>query len=215
MGVNNHHHQQPQQQVISTTSDDTTAPLDIDDQPNSTVINHYFSNEHLLPHINSQLSQIQDHMHTNLTSDQTPQIPNQSRDSNVIHRNSESADQSLDHSNIHNNLHTPIANQTNSLQNSSASANSTIAQDDEIIVNNRSSINMDAQVANNETQATQNTAPQSSAGQSGFRRGSLQLWQFLVALLHDPVNASCIAWTGRGMEFKLIEPEEVCKVECS
>lgn len=41
------------------------------------------------------------------------------------------------------------------------------------------------------------------------RRGSLQLWQFLVALLDDPANAPCIAWTGRGMEFKLIEPEEV------
>lgn len=43
------------------------------------------------------------------------------------------------------------------------------------------------------------------------RRGSLQLWQFLVALLDDPANAPCIAWTGRGMEFKLIEPEEVKK----
>lgn len=41
------------------------------------------------------------------------------------------------------------------------------------------------------------------------RRGSLQLWQFLVALLDDPQNAHFIAWTGRGMEFKLIEPEEV------
>ena len=41
------------------------------------------------------------------------------------------------------------------------------------------------------------------------RRGSLQLWQFLVALLDDPANATFIAWTGRGLEFKLIEPEEV------
>ena len=41
------------------------------------------------------------------------------------------------------------------------------------------------------------------------RRGSLQLWQFLVALLDDPSNAAFIAWTGRGLEFKLIEPEEV------
>ena len=41
------------------------------------------------------------------------------------------------------------------------------------------------------------------------RRGSLQLWQFLVALLDDPTNATFIAWTGRGLEFKLIEPEEV------
>lgn len=36
-----------------------------------------------------------------------------------------------------------------------------------------------------------------------------QLWQFLVALLDDPANAAFIAWTGRGLEFKLIEPEEV------
>lgn len=51
------------------------------------------------------------------------------------------------------------------------------------------------------------------AGSSGppqpQRRGALQLWQFLVTLLDDPNNASCIVWTGRGMEFKLVEPEEV------
>ncbi|XP_044011618.1 DNA-binding protein D-ETS-3-like isoform X2 [Aphidius gifuensis] len=50
-----------------------------------------------------------------------------------------------------------------------------------------------------------------AVGYQQQRRGSLQLWQFLVALLDDPVNASCIAWTGRGMEFKLIEPEEVAR----
>lgn len=49
-----------------------------------------------------------------------------------------------------------------------------------------------------------------TVGYQQQRRGSLQLWQFLVALLDDPANAPCIAWTGRGMEFKLIEPEEVC-----
>ncbi|KAM9710332.1 LOW QUALITY PROTEIN: ETS translocation variant 5a [Menidia menidia] len=43
------------------------------------------------------------------------------------------------------------------------------------------------------------------------RRGSLQLWQFLVTLLDDPNNGHFIAWTGRGMEFKLIEPEEVAR----
>ncbi|BES91016.1 Ets-domain [Nesidiocoris tenuis] len=43
------------------------------------------------------------------------------------------------------------------------------------------------------------------------RRGTLQLWQFLVALLDDPNNASCIVWTGRGLEFKLVEPEEVAR----
>ncbi|NXL17957.1 ETV4 protein, partial [Setophaga kirtlandii] len=44
------------------------------------------------------------------------------------------------------------------------------------------------------------------------RRGSLQLWQFLVALLDNPSNSHFIAWTGRGMEFKLIEPEEVARL---
>ncbi|XP_015665952.1 ETS translocation variant 4 [Protobothrops mucrosquamatus] len=44
------------------------------------------------------------------------------------------------------------------------------------------------------------------------RRGSLQLWQFLVTLLDDPSNSHFIAWTGRGMEFKLIEPEEVARL---
>ncbi|XP_059488976.1 ecdysone-induced protein 74EF-like [Neocloeon triangulifer] len=41
------------------------------------------------------------------------------------------------------------------------------------------------------------------------RKGSLQLWQFLVTLLEDPGNRSYIVWTGRGLEFKLIDAEEV------
>ncbi|XP_040473597.1 ETS translocation variant 4 isoform X2 [Falco naumanni] len=32
------------------------------------------------------------------------------------------------------------------------------------------------------------------------------------ALLDDPTNSHFIAWTGRGMEFKLIEPEEVARL---
>ncbi|KAL1022199.1 hypothetical protein UPYG_G00023440 [Umbra pygmaea] len=43
------------------------------------------------------------------------------------------------------------------------------------------------------------------------RRGSLQLWQFLVTLLDDQANRHFITWTGRGMEFKLIDPEEVAR----
>ena len=43
------------------------------------------------------------------------------------------------------------------------------------------------------------------------RHGALQLWQFLVSLLDDPANASCIQWTGRGLEFKLVDPEEVAR----
>lgn len=46
-------------------------------------------------------------------------------------------------------------------------------------------------------------------GCSSAGRGSLQLWQFLAALLRNPGNAPCIAWTGRGLEFKLTDPEEV------
>lgn len=41
------------------------------------------------------------------------------------------------------------------------------------------------------------------------RRGSLQLWQFLLTLLDNPANRHLIIWTGRNMEFKLIDPEEV------
>merc|ERR1711962_737733 len=48
-------------------------------------------------------------------------------------------------------------------------------------------------------------------GPTYHRRGSLQLWQFLLALLNDPANQAAIVWTGRGMEFKLIEPEEVAR----
>ncbi|XP_056633925.1 transcription factor ets-4-like [Diorhabda sublineata] len=52
----------------------------------------------------------------------------------------------------------------------------------------------------------------SNVSNSNGRRGSLQLWQFLVALLDAPdASAGCIAWTGKGMEFKLIEPEEVAR----
>uniref|UniRef100_UPI00358E0B10 ETS translocation variant 1-like n=1 Tax=Myxine glutinosa TaxID=7769 RepID=UPI00358E0B10 len=43
------------------------------------------------------------------------------------------------------------------------------------------------------------------------RRGSLQLWQFLLTLLDNPTNVHLIAWTGRGLEFKLLEPEEVAR----
>ncbi|KAL6115257.1 etv5 [Pungitius sinensis] len=44
------------------------------------------------------------------------------------------------------------------------------------------------------------------------RRGSLQLWQFLLTLLDNAANAHLIAWTGRNMEFKLVDPEEVARL---
>lgn len=43
------------------------------------------------------------------------------------------------------------------------------------------------------------------------RRGTLQLWQFLVALLSEKDCQQYIAWVGRGLEFKLIDPEEVAR----
>uniref|UniRef100_A0A8D0D0D1 ETS domain-containing protein n=1 Tax=Sander lucioperca TaxID=283035 RepID=A0A8D0D0D1_SANLU len=44
------------------------------------------------------------------------------------------------------------------------------------------------------------------------RRGSLQLWQFLLTLLDNPASGHLIVWTGRNMEFKLIDPEEVARL---
>ncbi|MGH0158895.1 UNVERIFIED_CONTAM: hypothetical protein FKN15_036449 [Acipenser sinensis] len=58
------------------------------------------------------------------------------------------------------------------------------------------------------------TSPCSSPGQVKQEAGCVfrELWQFLVALLDDPSNARFIVWTGRGMEFKLIKPEEVARL---
>ncbi|CAH8586478.1 unnamed protein product [Schistosoma rodhaini] len=44
------------------------------------------------------------------------------------------------------------------------------------------------------------------------RRGSLQLWQFLIALLDDKESQHLICWTGRKLEFKLNDPEEVARL---
>ncbi|CAK1547944.1 unnamed protein product [Leptosia nina] len=54
-----------------------------------------------------------------------------------------------------------------------------------------------------------NSSPQVTTTHTGGRRGALQLWQFLVSLLAE--GARCVAWTGRGLEFKLHEPEEVAR----
>ncbi|CAG4957554.1 unnamed protein product [Parnassius apollo] len=60
-------------------------------------------------------------------------------------------------------------------------------------------------------EAVSSTAEQPPWGDKmgGGRRGALQLWQFLVSLLAE--GARCVAWTGRGLEFKLHEPEEVAR----
>ncbi|KER24012.1 hypothetical protein T265_08221 [Opisthorchis viverrini] len=52
-----------------------------------------------------------------------------------------------------------------------------------------------------------------SAALANFHhRGSLQLWQFLVALLDDSKSQHLICWTGRTLEFKLNDPEEVARL---
>lgn len=39
--------------------------------------------------------------------------------------------------------------------------------------------------------------------------GPIQLWQFLLELLHDGARSSCIRWTGNNREFQLCDPKEV------
>ena len=41
--------------------------------------------------------------------------------------------------------------------------------------------------------------------------GPIQLWQFLLELLNDRENQSCISWTTREWEFNLNDPEEVAR----
>ncbi|XP_066591455.1 DNA-binding protein D-ETS-6-like [Prorops nasuta] len=54
----------------------------------------------------------------------------------------------------------------------------------------------------------------STAGTSGSGAvggGQVQLWQFLLELLSDSANSSCIAWEGSNGEFKLTDPDEVAR----
>ena len=41
--------------------------------------------------------------------------------------------------------------------------------------------------------------------------GQIQLWQFLLELLSDSANMSCIQWEGTNGEFKMVDPDEVAK----
>ncbi|CAG7833529.1 unnamed protein product [Allacma fusca] len=41
--------------------------------------------------------------------------------------------------------------------------------------------------------------------------GQIQLWQFLLELLSDTANATCITWDGHNGEFKLTDPDEVAR----
>ena len=41
--------------------------------------------------------------------------------------------------------------------------------------------------------------------------GQIQLWQFLLELLSDSSNSTCIQWEGTNGEFKLSDPDEVAR----
>ncbi|XP_035141559.1 ETS translocation variant 2 isoform X3 [Callithrix jacchus] len=43
-------------------------------------------------------------------------------------------------------------------------------------------------------------------------RGPIQLWQFLLELLHDGARSGCIRWTGNSREFQLCDPKEVARL---
>ncbi|XP_075849481.1 ETS translocation variant 2 isoform X1 [Microcebus murinus] len=44
------------------------------------------------------------------------------------------------------------------------------------------------------------------------QRGPIQLWQFLLELLHDGERSNCIRWTGNSREFQLCDPKEVARL---
>ncbi|XP_047368590.1 DNA-binding protein Ets97D-like isoform X2 [Vespa velutina] len=50
-----------------------------------------------------------------------------------------------------------------------------------------------------------------TGGSGAVGGGQVQLWQFLLELLSDSSNSSCIAWEGSNGEFKLTDPDEVAR----
>lgn len=50
-----------------------------------------------------------------------------------------------------------------------------------------------------------------SARLSNPGSGQIQLWQFLLELLSDPTNSTCITWEGTNGEFKMVDPDEVAR----
>nr|XP_039249540.1 uncharacterized protein LOC120327172 isoform X2 [Styela clava] len=50
-----------------------------------------------------------------------------------------------------------------------------------------------------------------SARLSNPGSGQIQLWQFLLELLSDPANSTCITWEGTNGEFKMVDPDEVAR----
>ena len=61
------------------------------------------------------------------------------------------------------------------------------------------------------TTSTPSTSATTGSQRTYHRRGTLQLWQFLVALLSEKECRPYISWIGRGLEFKLVDPEEVAR----
>ncbi|XP_033322796.1 protein c-ets-1-B isoform X1 [Megalopta genalis] len=50
-----------------------------------------------------------------------------------------------------------------------------------------------------------------AGGSGAVGGGQVQLWQFLLELLADSSNSTCIAWEGSNGEFKLTDPDEVAR----
>ncbi|XP_016417309.1 transcriptional regulator ERG isoform X1 [Sinocyclocheilus rhinocerous] len=48
-------------------------------------------------------------------------------------------------------------------------------------------------------------------GESQRCSGQIQLWQFLLELLSNSSNSSCITWEGTNGEFKMTDPDEVAR----
>jgi hypothetical protein len=54
---------------------------------------------------------------------------------------------------------------------------------------------------------------QSTSQMLTIKRGSTQLWQFLLNLLENPIHQCIIEWTKKSaLEFKLLDPEEVARL---
>ncbi|XP_060734278.1 Friend leukemia integration 1 transcription factor isoform X3 [Tachysurus vachellii] len=75
-------------------------------------------------------------------------------------------------------------------------------------------------VSQNVSKSTEQTRPQpdpyqilgpTSSRLANPGSGQIQLWQFLLELLSDSANASCITWEGTNGEFKMTDPDEVAR----
>ncbi|XP_023577211.1 ETS translocation variant 2 [Octodon degus] len=69
-----------------------------------------------------------------------------------------------------------------------------------------SALNTSSEPRQQSDRATSNSYPKAN------HRGPIQLWQFLLELLHDEARSSCIRWTGNSREFQLCDPKEVARL---